>query len=228
MADSNDGWVEVPLAAKTDDGWEDVSHELNAPPAKGPSQWERYKGLVGEEWDRSSINPKNVYNALTHVQIPIASNAVKAVGREMIPDAYANQQKADDAKFAEENPGANFAGSVIGGGVLPALPTMFGVGGKIAGPASSAIGKGAQYLGNAISRVGYGSALSAGDAELTGKDPLQAAIDTAKVGGAIEGGGALIKGAANYIPRFVFGVKPETEAYYRARQGQGAGLDENP
>lgn len=189
--------------------------------------WDKYKGLVGEQWDRSSINPKNVYNALSSFKIPVLSSAAKSAGQALIPKPYADEQDAKERQNAAENPGSTFVGQVLGGGALPAFPKLFGAGGALAGPATSAVGKGAQYLGNAASRVGYGSTLAAGEAAASGdEDPLEAFKNTAKTGGVLEGIGAAGNAAAKYIPRFVFGVKPQTEAAYRARAPQINAADE--
>ncbi len=165
-------------------------HDSAPIPSEHPD-WDRYKGLVGEEWGRSSINPKNVYNALTHVDIPVLGPMAKRLGQAIIPQKYEDQQDEEDARFAKENPGASFAGKMIGGAALPLnVPQM------TAGAGAGALARAGVGVANAGLRAGAGTALSAADASARGEDPVEAAKNALMIGGGVEA----VVGAAKALP----------------------------
>lgn len=204
-AAASDDWVDVPIANAADGDWKDVPIE-NPPLDDGkptgsanPLKWNaadraKFKKFSGEAWDKSAANPENIYAALTHVgeNIPILGPMAKRLGQAVVPKEVEKIQDAEDAKFAEEHPGANFAAKVIGGAMLPVKTPQF------AAPAEGAslLARAGTGLANAGLRVGAGAGMSAADAAARGEDPVEAAKTAAIVGGGLEG----VIGAAKAAP----------------------------
>lgn len=127
-------------------------------------------------------------------------------------EKFQRQNAEDELRFAEENPVTATVSNIAGGMVLPPIAKAikpFQAAGKLA-----QVGNFGTNLGV---RAGEAAATGAADAELRGQDAGQAAKEAAAFTGILGGAGAAAKGLGKYIPRFVFGVKPETAAKYKAR-----------
>lgn len=121
------------------------------------------------------------------------------------------QNAEDDILFADENPVTATLSSFAGGFALPSAPALNAVKGASIG---SRVGN---WGANLAARMAEAAGVSATDAELRGGDSESAAVDAAAFTGGLGALGGVAKGAGKYIPRIVFGVKPETAAKYRAR-----------
>ena len=120
----------------------------------------------------------------------------------------------DELQFAEENPVTAGLSSLAGGFMLPAAPVLNAVKG------TSTAARVGNWAGNLGARAAEASAVGATDAGMRGGDAGAAAKDAAIFTGGLGVLGKAAQGVGKYIPRFMFGVRPETAAKYKARAPQ--------
>ncbi len=165
----------------------------------------------------SALSTANDFVSALAPRVPVLQSGMEYLGDL----AFSKDQKdfekrreetvSKNDRIRQEYPTASMYGDLSGSMLIPGAKAFEAA--KDAGLAAKA-GWG---LANSASRVGYGVAQSSADAALTGKDTGEAAELSTKWGAGLEGLGILGRGIRKVAGPAFFGVKPATEAAYKAR-----------